>query len=179
MARRLFLILTAALACAGVSPAAETTCPPLHTLAPSVSYVYAPCITYTLLTPGKTDCLNCPGGAIAGSDRIGSESMDQPVCRQRVVTYQTLTVERHLVDGTCVPVEGVVLSLRRDTLPVPVLTAPRVVAPPRISPPFAGLPGRVQAPGRAEAPRMAPTRSAPEHAPAQRPAPEHPGAGGQ
>lgn len=133
MFKRLLTLTIAILGSAGLALASEPECPPITVVVPTaVHYTVQQCLSYGLLPGVPSGCLNCPG------EEAHVFNQTHPVCVQGYRDYETRTVQRHLVNGRCVPVE---IALRERTVPAPRIQQPIVAAPPlHAAPPMHGAP---------------------------------------
>lgn len=155
MFKRLLTLTICVLASTGLALASEPECPPITVLVPTAAhYMVQNCMAYGLLPDVPWACLNCPG------EEAHIFNQTHPMCVQGYREYLTRTVERHLVNGRCVPVET---ALHGEKPPVPRVEQPIAVAPPMRAAPVVrvGLP----APPPARAPQLEAPHFAPPAAP--------------
>lgn len=163
MVKRLLTLTISVLASTGLALASEPECPPITVVVPTaVHYTVQNCMSYGLLPGLPSACLNCPG------EEAHVFNQTHPICVQGYRDYLTRTVQRHLVNGRCVPIET---ALRARALPggrpeQPIAAAPPMRAAPVIGPRVAAPPPAFPAPGE-----RAPQSGAPHFAPPALPPP--------
>lgn len=154
MFKRFFTLAIFTVASAGLAAAAEPSCPAIVVAPSAMQYVAVPCMQFFPAFDGPAQCLNCPGmQSVRGLNGTA-------VCMRTIPDYSVRRIERHFVNGRCVPIES---ALRARTLADP--STPRLERPVQAPP-------MLQAPRpERQAPRLDPPRFAPPAAP--RPAAEH------
>lgn len=150
MFQRLLALTISVLASTGLALGSEPECPSITVVVPTAAhYTVQHCLSYGLLPGLPSACLNCPG------EEAHVFNQTHPVCVQGHRDYATRTVQRHLVNGRCVPVET---ALRTRALPA----APRSEQPIAVAPPMGAAP--IVAP-RVGAPPPPPFQAPHERAP--------------
>src|SRR6185437_12481503 len=124
---------------------ADQPCGPITNVVPTgtrTTYSAYPCGPFNAGLDSQLRCANCPT-----SQAYQPLRSDQPVCLRPEYqpSYVLVTIERHLVNGKCVPIAAALNRKRAVPKQAPVLAGPVApAAPPRIAP--------VQAPAALHAP---------------------------